>query len=112
MKNGPASLRRLLPGSRERGAPPPGTPDLGRPGAPRPADERSTLPVPAGEPARAWNLWELERLAATIDGPDSEERSLLLLHLREFAEPAGNLPREFDPLVREAFGADLAEFAG
>jgi hypothetical protein len=110
VKNRPASLRRLLPGSRERGAPLPGTPDLGRASAPRPADERSTQP--AGERPRAWNLWELERLAATIDGPDTEERSLLLLHLREFAEPAGNLPREFDPLVREAFGADLLEFAG
>jgi hypothetical protein len=39
----------------------------------------------------------------------AEERTLLLLHMREFSDAAGNLPLEFDPLVRDAFGADLAE---
>jgi hypothetical protein len=60
---------------------------------------------------RAWNIWQLEELAATKDGePEKvEERAILLLHLRQFANPAGELPTEFDPLVREAFGADLAE---
>ena len=33
---------------------------------------------------------------------------MLLLHLREFADASGDLPVEFDPLVRDAFGADLA----
>jgi hypothetical protein len=29
--------------------------------------------------------------------------------MRQFASPAGELPTEFDSLVREAFGSDLAE---
>lgn len=60
---------------------------------------------------RAWNLWRLEELAASKDGDPArvEERALLLLHMRQFASPAGELPTEFDPLVREAFGSDLAE---
>jgi hypothetical protein len=59
---------------------------------------------------RAWNLWDLERLAHEMNGDSrAEERALLLMHMREFADPAGNLPLEFDPLVRDAFGADLAE---
>jgi hypothetical protein len=58
---------------------------------------------------RGWNLWELERLAEELNGGQAEERALLLLHLREFADPSGGLPPEFDPLVREAFGDALAE---
>lgn len=63
------------------------------------------------ESPRAWNLWELERLAETMNGGDAraEERALLLLHLRDFADPAGTLPPEFDSLVRDAFGSELAE---
>lgn len=62
----------------------------------------------------AWNLWELERIATETvhkDPGHSEERALLLLHMRQFATAAGDLPLEFDPLVREAFGADLAGIA-
>ena len=60
---------------------------------------------------RVWNIWELEQLAATKDGePEQvEERALLLLNLREFANASGELPSAFDPLVRETFGSDLAE---
>jgi hypothetical protein len=60
---------------------------------------------------RTWNIWDLEQLASTTDGePEQiEERALLLLNLRQFANAAGELPAGFDPLVREAFGADLAE---
>jgi len=59
---------------------------------------------------RSWNLWELESLAAAMNGDSrAEERALLLLHLREYADAAGNLPLEFDPLVRDVFGAGLAE---
>lgn len=62
--------------------------------------------------ARAWNLWELERLAHDLDGDDrDEERRLLLLHLRDVADTSGHLPPEFDPLVRDVFGARLAELA-
>jgi hypothetical protein len=70
------------------------------------------VPLALRDPTpRAWNIWDLEQLASTLDGdPEKvEERSLLLLHLREFASAAGELPANFDPLVREAFGADLAE---
>ena len=58
---------------------------------------------------RTWNVWELERLAATIKGdPAAEERTLLLVSLRQFANASGDLPVEFDSLVRDAFGADLS----
>jgi hypothetical protein len=61
---------------------------------------------------RAWNLWELERLAQDLDSDArAEERKLLLLHLRDVADTSGHLPPEFDPLVRDAFGARLAELA-
>jgi hypothetical protein len=67
----------------------------------------------AGTPARrTWNLWELERLAKDLDSDArAEERRLLLLHLRDVADTSGHLPPEFDPLVRDAFGARLAELA-
>lgn len=85
-----------------------------------PAPEPEPEPLPVVVPLalrdstpRAWNLWELERLAEALDGEAtaSEERRLLLLHLRQFADPSGDLPVEFDPLVREAFGAGLAGIA-
>jgi hypothetical protein len=76
---------------------------------PPPAAERVVeLPVPA-EP-REWNLWELERIAREAAGADAardEERSFLLMYLREFADPDGMLPVTFDPLVRETFGDAL-----
>jgi len=66
----------------------------------------------AGQGRRAWNLWELDRLAREMNGDDrAEERRLLLLHLRDFADASGYLPAEFDPLVREAFDTRLAELA-
>ena len=37
-----------------------------------------------------------------------EEASYLLLYLREFAGPDGDLPVEFDSLVRESFGDLIA----
>jgi hypothetical protein len=61
------------------------------------------------ETPRTWNLWELERLAEQLNGDAaSEERTLLLLHMREYADASGDLPVEFDPLVRDAFGSELA----
>jgi outer membrane biosynthesis protein TonB len=77
---------------------------------PEPEPEVVPLALHDREP-RNWNIWQLEELVAAKDGePEKvEERTILLLHLREFANPAGELPTEFDPLVREAFGADLAE---
>ena len=91
---------------------------------PPPPPEPEPEPEPDPEPAvvplvlrdttpRTWNIWELERLAETMDGDAAaEERALLLVHLREFANASGDLPVEFDGLVRDAFGADLAGLAG
>ncbi|HEX2110443.1 MAG TPA: hypothetical protein VHF67_02710 [Gaiellaceae bacterium] len=59
---------------------------------------------------RAWNVWDLERAAreeARRSPGRSDEWSYLLLHLRQFAEAGGNLPPEFDGLVRESFGSLL-----
>ena len=63
--------------------------------------------LPASAEPREWNLWELERVtreAAGADAARDEERSFLLMYLREFADPDGMLPVTFDPLVRETFG--------
>jgi hypothetical protein len=66
------------------------------------------VPFPARDAGpREWNLWELERAAREHGGGDvarDEERSYLLMYLREFAGPDGMLPSDFDGLVRDAFG--------
>ena len=85
--------------------------------SPSPSLSRSppVVPLMVRDPTpREWNLWQLEHLAATKDGDAArvEERALLLMHMRQFANAAGDLPAEFDPLVREAFGSDLAELVG
>jgi hypothetical protein len=64
------------------------------------------------ETPRRWNLWELEQVAGASEGLDparDEERALLLLTLRQFAASSGELPHEFDPLVREVFGTALSD---
>lgn len=75
-------------------------------------------PEPAREPApsavvtriggpRQWNVWDLERAAREHAGGDpvaDEERTFLLLYLRDFAGPDGLLSVDFDELVRESFG--------
>ena len=63
--------------------------------------------LPANDSPREWNLWELERAARDHGGDDvarNEERSYLLMYLRDFAGPDGTLPADFDALVRESFG--------
>jgi len=63
--------------------------------------------IPRNAEPREWNLWELERLARNEAGGDvarDEERSYLLMYLREFAGADGTLPADFDGLVRDAFG--------
>lgn len=70
--------------------------------------------LPANESPREWNLWELERAARDHGGDDvarNEERSYLLMYLREFAGPDGTLPADFDALVRESFGDVLHSVA-
>jgi hypothetical protein len=64
------------------------------------------LPLGGTEP-RAWNVWELERLAHEAEGrnPAHDQELVFLLHeLRQFANADGQLPMEFDPVVRESFG--------
>jgi hypothetical protein len=66
-----------------------------------------------GVPQR-WNLWELERVAREQGGTDAardEERSFLLMYLREFADADGVLPTSFDGIVRESFG-DVLDAVG
>jgi hypothetical protein len=69
----------------------------------------ATTVVPIGVSAlpRQWNLWDLERLTREASGSDmtlDEERSFLLMYLRDFAGPDGELPIDFDGLVRDTFG--------
>ena len=74
---------------------------------PEPEPARVVAFIPANDGPREWNLWELERAArdhATDDVARNEERSYLLMYLREFAGPDGILPTDFDGLVRDAFG--------
>jgi hypothetical protein len=93
--------------------------ELAPPPPPEPEREPEPEPPPAVVPLvlrdstpRTWNLWELERLSEGLNGGDAaEERTLLLLHMRQFADASGDLPVEFDPLIRDAFGADLAVIA-
>jgi hypothetical protein len=74
---------------------------------PEPAAARVVAFISANDGPREWNLWDLERAArdhATDDVARNEERSYLLMYLREFAGPDGVLPTDFDGLVRDAFG--------
>ncbi len=69
----------------------------------------ATTVVPIGISAtpRQWNVWDLERLTREASGGDAsldEERGFLLMYLREFAGPDGELPVDFDGLVRDSFG--------
>jgi hypothetical protein len=61
---------------------------------------------------REWNVWDLERVARdeARRTPDrADELSFLLVSLRQFAEPDGRLPVEFDAVVRESFGGVVDE---
>ena len=98
----------------ELAAVPPPPPEPDPEPEPEPEPEPAVVPLVLRDTTpRTWNIWELERLAETMDGDAAaEERALLLVHLREFANASGDLPVEFDELVRDAFGADLAGLAG
>ena len=59
---------------------------------------------------RQWNIWDLERLARAEASAHPERRdewAFLFVHLRQFANADGELPVEFDSLVRESFGSLL-----
>jgi hypothetical protein len=77
------------------------------PPPPPPPPEPEPVTVSAGPP-REWNLWELQHAVRdAADDPRHEEWVALLIHLREFANADGDLPIEFDGLVRESFGSIL-----
>ena len=88
--------------------PPPPQP----PPAPEPEPEVVVPLVRRDSTPREWNVWDLERIASEQEGQNparDEERALLLMSLRQFANASGDLPVDFDPLIREAFGTALDE---
>jgi hypothetical protein len=73
----------------------------------QPAAASTVVPIGVGSGPRQWNLWDLERLTRDAAGEDAardEERTFLLMYLREFAGADGLLPVDFDGLVRDSFG--------
>lgn len=73
---------------------------------PEPEPEPAVAPAALSASTREWNVWELERLARRLGGTEparDEEWAFLLVYLREFANPEGALPADFDSLVRESF---------
>jgi hypothetical protein len=52
-------------------------------------------------------VWELDRLVRSnraVNPEQADEQALVLMHLRDFANPEGTLPADFDSVVRESFG--------
>jgi outer membrane biosynthesis protein TonB len=88
--------------------PEPVSESVGAPAQLQPAAAASTVvPIGVGSAPRRWNLWDLERLTRDASGSDparDEERTFLLMYLREFADADGLLPVDFDGLVRDSFG--------
>ena len=106
---GPAPPPRPEPPHIAVAPPPPPEPKQEPEPEPEPEPEAAEVVafISANDGPREWNLWELERAArdhATDDVARNEERSYLLMYLREFAGPDGVLPADFDGLVRDAFG--------
>ena len=92
-------------------APPPPPPPQPPP-EPEPEPEVVVPLVRRDSTPREWNVWDLERIASEQEGQNparDEERALLLMSLRQFANASGDLPVDFDPLIREAFGTALDE---
>jgi hypothetical protein len=72
-----------------------------------PESEPVVVSFAARRAPHEWNVWDLERIAKARAGGDvarDEERSYLLMYLREFANADGDLPPDFDGVVRESFG--------
>jgi hypothetical protein len=85
---------------------------------PKPEEEESDelvprLPQTAQRRPEGWNLWDLELRAKEVAGDRlrDEEWQALFVSLREFAQPDGTLPSEFDALVQESFGELIARRA-
>jgi hypothetical protein len=73
----------------------------------RPVAEPQPGQVPVTVAAWSWNVWNLERVVRER-ASTNDELNFLLLYLRDYANPAGMLPPDFDALVRESFGDLLA----
>jgi hypothetical protein len=107
----PEPSRAAVPPSEEAAAAPPAAVEAPLPPPPPeptpvpPTPPPAPQPPPPRPPAREWNLWDLESRARehARDPARDEEWSALFVHLREFANPDGALPKEFDDLVRESF---------
>jgi hypothetical protein len=87
----------------------PAPPPLSEP-EPEPELPPAAAVIRIGGP-RQWNVWDLERVARESSGGDpiaDEERTFLLMYLRDFAGPDGLLPVDFDDLVRQSFGGLVA----
>jgi hypothetical protein len=74
---------------------------------PEPQPEPEPEPQPVASAPWSWNVWNLERVVRERAAAN-DELNYLLLYLREYANPAGMLPPDFDALVRESFGDLLA----
>jgi hypothetical protein len=77
-----------------------------------PERDESVVRLQLPQAPREWNVWELERLASAAEGEDpakDEERAILVLSLRHYADASGVLPVDFDALVREAFEPELLD---
>jgi hypothetical protein len=71
----------------------------------------AVVPIGVAPGPRQWNLGDLEQLEREHAGSDpiaDEERTFLLMYLRDFAGPDGMLPADFDELVRQSFGGLVA----
>jgi hypothetical protein len=80
--------------------------------APPPAPPPEPELPPAATGPRRWNMTDLERLVREHSGRDpiaDEQRTFLLVYLRDFAGPDGLLPVDFDDLVRQSFGELIAD---
>jgi hypothetical protein len=100
---GPERVLQPVPDLEPEPEPDPG-PELEPAAASEPA---VVVPIGVASSPRTWNLWDLERLTRESAGHDAvrdEERTFLLMYLREFAGPDGILPADFDSLVRDSFG--------
>ena len=77
-----------------------------------PERDESVVRLQLPQAPREWNVWELERVASAAQGEDpakDEERAMLVLSLRQFADASGVLSVDFDALVREAFEPELLD---
>jgi hypothetical protein len=69
------------------------------------AAQTAAQPAAESGASNEWNLWELERRARDYAGPHAvpEEWAATFMYLREFAKSDGQLPSQFDSLVRDSF---------